>query len=195
MLRSDIWLDVLRALTFPFLFLGGVILRLLQWLASPFLYLAWVLGITLSQPVRFLAKFEVTLRISLLDSVSLLNQPQTILVFLSVAVLTGVLSAVILYRVSRVLSQSFEIRLPKTRLSKGHTAASYRASRRTKQGNRKLEMYETQNKPLPEPASSALAQSAMKSPLLRGKKPRWQYELYSSTILEEDDDSDFDPAS
>lgn len=120
---------------------------------------------------------------------------QTVFCFLGVAAIVGISIALTLYQTSKLLFRIFEGG-PPLKAPRGGTVVSHQALRRavkTDDGNRRRKALKSGI--AREHASPALTRNIIGSPVLRNEKGRWHKDLYSSTILEEDDDSEFNSAS
>ena len=188
-------------LAYPLIILLTWLLAVLFWITSPFIYtISFLLELVLL-PLRFLARFEVRRTRTIYSTIYLLTcSHQTLYIFFGVAVLLGLAAGVILHLMTRTSANLLGLDKPlppKDKPAKGHTAASYRASRKQKQ---KLEL-ELSNatkarmqtlQPLQEPAQRPAGRqvSVARTPTMPKRSPG----LLGTTILEEveDTDEDFD---
>lgn len=186
------------AVAYPLLVIIYWILVLLCWIASPFIYLGHFIAQTGFLPIRFLAKLEVRL---LLDGNCqiLMYIFQTLYIFFGVAIIVGLITGLILHFLSKTSTHMLGLDIPpleREKKARGHTAASYRASRdQRKKLDREL-------------TTAAKARLHVLDPLVREalqhspggrasmpqspNTPRRRDGLLSTTILEEVEDSDGD---
>ena len=175
-------------IAYPLLVLIYWAFTLLHWIASPLIYLG---DFTIQAgliPLRFLAKLEVR-RVLYELSQSLIYMCQTLYIYFGVAIIVGLTTGLILHFLSRTSAHilGLDIQPPENELkAKGHTAATYRASRERR---KKLDK---------EVTNAAKARLLTLDPLLRGSTPQSPITpkrrdgLLSTTILEEVEDSDGD---
>ena len=124
---------VLYYILYPIYWLATWIVCILHWIASPFIYVWYLLKGATTVPFRFLARFEVSSRA--LPHEQDLIQFQALWYFLGSAILIGILLAGCLHLVLQALVLVFGLdRKPKPQaeLPIGHDAASYRAARQAK---------------------------------------------------------------
>ena len=188
-------------LVYPVAIILTWLLTVLFWIASPLIYtVSFLLGLLLL-PLHFLARFEVSRIRTIYPTIYLLiYSHQTLYIFFGAAILLGLAAGTILHLMTRTSANLLGLDrppIPKDTPAKGHTAASYRASRKKKQ---KIEL-ELSNatkarlqilRPLQEPAQRPAGRqvSVARTPTM----PKLSPGLLGTTILEEveDTDEDFD---
>jgi len=168
-------------ITYPLLLVVYWIVILLSWIASPLIYLGRFFVQAGLVPLRFLAKFE------------------TLYIYFGVAIIVGLTTGLILHVLSRTSSHilGLDTHVPEVeKKAKGHTAASYRASREKK---KKLDKELTNATKARLHALNPLLREAFQhSPGGRASMPqspntpKRREGLLSTTILEEVEDSDGD---
>jgi len=168
-------------IAYPLLLVIYQVLVLLYWIALPLIYLGRFTVQAGLVPFRFLAKLE------------------TLYIYFGVAILIGFITGLILHFVSRTSTRilGLDIQPPeKEKKAKGHTAATYRASREKK---KKLDQELTNaTKARLQALHPLLRETLQHSPGGRASMPQSPNTpkrpdgLLSTTILEEVEDSDGD---
>jgi hypothetical protein len=185
-------------IAYPLLVLVYWAFTLLYWIASPLIYLG---DFTIQAgliPFRFLAKLEVRPVFQKLSH-SLIYMCQTLYIYFGIAIIVGLTTGLILHFLSTTSAHILGLDIQPSAndpIAKGHTAASYRASRERR---KKLDK---------EVTNAAKARLLTLDPLLREalqhspggrgstpqspNTPKRRDSLLSTTILEEVEDSDGD---
>jgi hypothetical protein len=195
---STLFIMLYWTIVYPLLVLIYWAFTLLYWIASPLIYLGdFTIQVGLI-PLRFLAKLEVRQVLYELSQ-SLIYMCQILYIYFGVAIIVGLTTGLILHFLSTTSAHmlGLDIQAPEMDLkAKGHTAATYRASREKR---KKLDK---------EVANAAKARLLTLDPLLREalhhspgglgsapqspNTPKRRDSLLSTTILEEVEDSDGD---
>lgn len=200
------WLDVTRIIIFyaffPLVFLLKLVFAILRVVTAPFIYLATLIGYIISLPWRVIAKFEVP-ALTKVDPLSpLLTMIQALWYFLSVAVVLGVFSALLIHFILRgcIFLLKLDRQSPPPDVpAKGHDAISYRAARLEKKRKQEERNEDKAKYWASQPLIQEIVREARNFPItgptgvLRSPNPgvlAARSGLFSETILEHSDEDD-----
>ncbi len=127
-------LTVLYYFAYPIFFILQVILSILAIITAPLLHLGHYFLYACYYPIHILGKFEVLLLAPRINSRIIDIAPQTLYIFLGVAVLVGALTGTSLHYASGLIVSLLRLK-SQPEEQRGRTLASYRQEKRDKRQN------------------------------------------------------------